>query len=525
MPEYRSTRRIRALLSECRTHSIAFFYLITLLGLSSCTSVNKNSSKRLDALNENLSIVILGDSQIVGEHARQFNGSIWSNKYSDILVDVTMRTPIQNEFAVDGLKILLEKSLATNPDIILYLGDGANHGCRNELVSVLDTLRTFQNEVPIFFLIGNHDYLAAGNTPDKNARNTFCPPTTDPGPGNSNPNALSKFDAIELAHHFNQIGKENLPENITFEDNFHEDLREICNNRFHQDEVRTCFYSGYIQKNKTGVVLLDTSNYDQDIASLLSDVRFRGLYGSVCCNTDSIGQWQWLTGKTHQLDNIIFASHYPPQDLLEFNRYLKAKNLELMERGWGLSGSNIGIHRMEVSKINRTVEPLLRLIPLQAKVYWLSAHTHLNSDWENVPIKRTVDNPREHMIQSINVGSTTDFPQHAISLKFSDSDTKLSKIYLSDGQDDAYCNILLSDICNGNVQFKHLETISGFNGKLSSFGFTKEYRNWNSDDFSAASRNLSSLRDVYDSDDSAKACFLDFAAKQEKGVESSISCQ
>ena len=78
----------------------------------------------------------------------------------------------------------------TNVQVVLYLGDGANSGCADELQQVLDTLRRRRGDahggVPIFYVIGNHDYLGIGTTTDPLKRQLLC------GPGNS----LSKYEVI-----------------------------------------------------------------------------------------------------------------------------------------------------------------------------------------------------------------------------------------------------------------------------------------------------------------------------------------
>jgi hypothetical protein len=126
-----------------------------------------------------LKIGLLADSQITSQNG--FSDFHYRCKMADALVDVSIRPPaLECVLATDMLRIALNKLTQDSQgdkngvDVILYLGDAANSGGADEIDTVQAILSEHRQRtaVPVFILIGNHDYLGAGNIVSPGIR--FC---------------------------------------------------------------------------------------------------------------------------------------------------------------------------------------------------------------------------------------------------------------------------------------------------------------------------------------------------------------
>jgi hypothetical protein len=109
-------------------------------------------------------IGLLADSQITS--ADSTPDCLYRSRSMDKRIGCAIRPPALEHLAPEMLQIALSQ-FPSNTDVILYLGDGANSGGENELdalFTVLGDHRT-KSQIPIFMVIGNHDYLGAGSTP------------------------------------------------------------------------------------------------------------------------------------------------------------------------------------------------------------------------------------------------------------------------------------------------------------------------------------------------------------------------
>ena len=112
--------------------------------LHGCSLVKSNFQPKGQKL---LKIALIADSQFFSKQARPFRPkSLWNSQSSDFITNVTLRTVVQNELSEHSLRELLKNTIENKqPDIILYLGDGANSGCRDELE-------------PLFKVLGEHEF-------------------------------------------------------------------------------------------------------------------------------------------------------------------------------------------------------------------------------------------------------------------------------------------------------------------------------------------------------------------------------
>ena len=153
-----------------------------------------------------LKIGLVADTQIQTKHGRNPK-IIYRDPGFDRIVDVSIRTPAQDFLSKDMLEIVLEDIRQTSPDMIFYLGDGANNGCKTEihdLIAILENVRDGNPEsgipgVPTFIIIGNHDYLGAGNLDSPEKRIKLC---DDKDTGIDRP--LTKREVIGMFHEFNK---------------------------------------------------------------------------------------------------------------------------------------------------------------------------------------------------------------------------------------------------------------------------------------------------------------------------------
>lgn len=98
-----------------------------------------------------LLIGVVADSQVTTTNGFRCPGL--REKKVDKAVETAIRPPGMELLAAKTLEFFL--NCFTNAEVILYLGDGANSGCADELQQVLDTLRRRRGDarsgVPIFY--------------------------------------------------------------------------------------------------------------------------------------------------------------------------------------------------------------------------------------------------------------------------------------------------------------------------------------------------------------------------------------
>ena len=117
-----------------------------------------------------IKIGLLADSQITSQNG--FSNFSYRSKFADALVNVAIRSPaMEGYLSEEMLQIALNKLTQDQygdkkgVDVILYLGDAANSGGTDEIEKALTILARHREQtgVPIFIIIGNHDYLGCGN--------------------------------------------------------------------------------------------------------------------------------------------------------------------------------------------------------------------------------------------------------------------------------------------------------------------------------------------------------------------------
>jgi hypothetical protein len=270
-----------------------------------------------------IKIGLLADTQLTSHNG--FSNYNYRSKLADRMVNVGIRPPALECFlAEEMLNIALSKLTQDDEggkngvDVIIFLGDGVNSGGTDEIetfFSVLEKHRDVKG-IPIFVLIGNHDYLGCGNIVTPGTR--FALLNRDGRP--SNP-ALSKYQVLKKISEFNHASN-NLPTNKKFKyiDNY-----EALERNMELDHNKGLYLSGLLSyteqgKNSVEVFLLDTSDYkDAPDWSSLAKWGFYGVIGSLSFKDEPgvLSQTSYFknVARSSSPDFRFLASHYPKDHL------------------------------------------------------------------------------------------------------------------------------------------------------------------------------------------------------------------
>lgn len=365
-----------------------------------------------------IKIGLLADTQLTSHNG--FYNYSQRSKFADRMVDVAIRPPSLECFlSEEMLNIALEKLTQDNEgekdgvDVIIYLGDGVNSGGTDEIelfFSVLEKHREATG-IPIFVLIGNHDYLGCGNIVTPGTR--FALLNRDGRP--SNP-ALSKYQVLKKISGFNHASN-NLPTNKKF---MYIDNYEAVERNKELDHNTGLYLSGILSyseegKNSVEVFLFDSSDYkDAPDWSSLANWGFYGAIGSLSFKDEpgvlsQTSYFKKVAGSTSP-DFRFLASHYP-KDHLDRITFAKPGDvpLDITNLAWVVTEAAFSYPTFSES-LNRNLEDLLSQ---RKRNYWLSGHTHVPAVPK--PSKIVVGGLLgDKYYRGINIGSTTDYRAHVV---------------------------------------------------------------------------------------------------------------
>lgn len=363
-----------------------------------------------------LKIGLLADSQITSQNG--FSDFHYRSKMADALVDVSIRPPaLECVLATDMLRIALNKLTQDSQgdkngvDVILYLGDAANSGGADEIDTVLAILSEHRQRtaVPVFILIGNHDYLGAGNIVSPGIRFAMLNQLGRP----DNP-ALTKYEVLKRFSDFNRANASILADTpFRYEDN-------IAAVEQHKDcDHRTGLYlSGVLtyarpEQPRVEFFMLDSSDYkDAPNWSEVMNLGFFGVIGSVSFKDEPgfVSQTGYLGtfARACSPEFRFLASHYP-KDHLDRITFAKPREvpLNITNLAWDVTENAFSIPSFSET-LNRNLQSLLTS---GKGNYWLSGHTHVHG--MPAPERFILGGlAGEKYVTALNVGSTTDYRAH-----------------------------------------------------------------------------------------------------------------
>ncbi len=339
---------------------------------------------------------VLADSQITTKEGAYNYGM--RRQYADFFAPVAIRPAAVEYLAplmLDGFLLRLESQKV---DFILYLGDGANSGCEDELnkvFSVLEKSRT-RSRIPSYYVIGNHDYLGTGNQTKMEIRRNLCNQS-----GNTNP-AETKAQVMQRIKRHNKASSA-MDDNLSYQGEIVPGKASAkCpgdDNGQYTDYQIGVLTSRDKSRPAVEVLLADTSDY--------RDVMFKPIISTSDSSCEIIGGWGTKGSMSYKdvpdgsqikylkdMSNPkvafrLVASHYRPGDLnavLPFNyslSFVRDALVDLLSEG-----ENI----------------------------WVSGHTHAKKPKaETFKVGKTWSS-KKGTFDGINVGSTTDYDPHVIVL-------------------------------------------------------------------------------------------------------------
>ncbi len=394
---------------------------ITFLLLLACSIFTGGvTGKQKQNVHFPIKIGLLADTQLTS-HNGFFNFSQRS-KSADRMADVAIRPPALECFLAEEMLNIALKKLTQDAegekdgvDVIIYLGDGANSGGTDEIETFFSVLEKHRDatSIPIFVLIGNHDYLGCGNIVTPGTR--FALLNRDGRP--SNP-ALSKYQVLKKISEFNRASN-NLPTNKRFQyiDNY--DTVERNKKLDHDTGLYLGGLLSYSEegKNSVEVFLLDTSDYkDAPDWSSLAKWGFYGAIGSLSFKDEPgvLSQTSYFknVARSSSPDFRFLASHYP-KDHLDRITFSKPGDvpLDVTNVAWEVTEGAFSFATFSKT-LNRNLEDLLSK---KKRNYWLSGHTHAPATPR--PSKIVVGGLLilgEKYFHGINTGSTTDYRAHVV---------------------------------------------------------------------------------------------------------------
>jgi hypothetical protein len=378
-----------------------------------------------------IKIGLLADSQITSPNSTP--GCVYRNKDTDKKREVSIRPPALEHLAAEVMKIALDKLSQEDEegkkvDVIIYLGDGANSGGENEIGQFFEVLTEHREKtkIPIFTVIGNHDYLGSGNTPNEGERLLLVNRIVgDEKPPVRYNRALSKYEVLEKISEFNSNANYLSPKTMfKYRDN-RDSLDKRLNHKTGLYLAGHLVYSKGNGGDDVEIFLADTSDYQNiPVKPEIYKLGVYGWVGSISSKDKSdekrVSQIDCYFENDWALRSPEFrfvASHYHP-DILDRKRFVGEVpediifELENFVHGVYETARDVFFGRRYSNRY------LNRWLSGSGNNYWLSGHTHrekMRSPHQGkVHVGGILELLTDASFGSVNVGSTTDYRAHVV---------------------------------------------------------------------------------------------------------------
>ncbi len=380
-----------------------------------------------------IKIGLLADSQITSPNSTP--GCVYRNKGTDKKMEESIRPPALEHLAAEVLKIALDKlsekdEKGEKVDVIIYLGDGANSGGEDEIGQFFEVLTEHRDKtkIPVFVVIGNHDYLGSGNTMNQGERLLLVNRIiADEEPPVRYNRPLSKYEVLQKISEFNRAPNYLSPKTMF---KYRDNLDSLDESLDHKTGLYLAGHLVYSEENgedNVEIFLADTSDY-QNIP-VKPEIYKLGVYGWVgsisskdksdekrCSQIDCYFEKKWALPSP---DFRFIASHYHP-DNLDRKRFVNeipedvVFELENFVHGVFEAVDSLFGQRYSNRYLNRWLSG-------SRNNYWLSGHTHrqrMRSPHQGkVHVGGILEILTDASFRSVNIGSTTDYRSHVVILE------------------------------------------------------------------------------------------------------------
>ena len=386
-----------------------------------------------------LKIGVVADSQLQSRETLAANVLALRGKFEDSINDVAIRPPALDWSARAMLRAQLGQLAQSKVSAIFYLGDGANNGCTDEfsagyapkstvlpnkkgILALLDEFRR-PAKIPVFFVLGNHDYLGAGNTSYDEQRKTLC------GHSAGNPNLpLTKYQVIEMVDRFNRenhslhAAPSETADQWIYRSNFNAQgatgTKTLCEKSPRHHRNRGCYLAATVGRNLGGryveMLLLDSNDYDDVTESKVFGKEFEGLRGAMSFR-DEAGQS--IPSQTKWFEDNSAPGATMRIAMMHYDLGALQKSLPVM--GYVSSKAQKFANIFTAAPAAGAESPLRTR--KQDSAYVLSAHTHakeIGNITTQFKVKCKLWYPdckgkQSFLVREINTGSTTDVSNYA----------------------------------------------------------------------------------------------------------------
>lgn len=417
--------------------------ILVILALGACTTPPFSTPSVQVAGVPELTIGLVADTQIQNRQAWSARNLLRS-RMGERVTDVTIRPPALDVTARDLLGAHLDMQRQRGVAAIFYLGDGSNQGCRSELSSrvsggegIFALLERFREEsgIPVFFVLGNHDFLAAGNTEEPVTHAQLCGGTD---------NVASKQELIGLADTFNRASA--AKPQWTYQSSVQSVGSARCAGPTGTSQSRrpSCYYAATLDFGSAArryrFLLLDTNDYVDVTASSILTAPGQSLFTQDFEGTRGAMSFIDLEGATSQTTWLntqgeqSLASGATPDVLVALTHY-----------------DVPSLRKKVIIPVSRQTQRIGDIFSKNGRKYYrdapfvLSGHTHTRRT-KRFSTGIVEDRKEVVRLEELNIGSTTDYPSLSAVARFGRNGARAAMSYEALTPSRESCDAILSEL-------------------------------------------------------------------------------